>query len=286
MQTQKQPITTTELKKRKQLKQPIAVLTAYDFPQAKLVEAAGVDVILVGDSLGMVVLGYESTVPVTMDDMLHHTKAVTRAAKHALVVVDMPFLSYHGSLDDALKNAGRLMQEGLAKAVKVEGGAEIAPLVKKLTQAGIPVMGHIGLTPQSVHQMGGYKVQGKDREQAQKLLDDALALADAGAFAIVLECVPQEVAQLVTEKIDVPTIGIGAGGGCDGQVLVLHDILQFASSITPKFVKRYANIGSAIEEAVSQYVKEVKAGVFPAEEHVYHANDDTVAHLYGGVAKQ
>lgn len=286
MQKQQQPITTTELKKRKQLKQPIAVLTAYDYPTAKLVDAAGVDVILVGDSLGMVVLGYESTVPVTMEDMLHHVKAVTRAAKRALVVVDMPFLSYHGSLDESLKNAGRLMQEGLAKAVKLEGGAELVPLVQKLTQAGIPVMGHIGLTPQSVHQLGGYKVQGKDKEQAQKLLEDAAALAAAGAFAIVLECVPQEVAQMVSEQIDVPTIGIGAGIGCDGQVLVLHDILQFASSFTPKFVKQYANIGSAIEQAVAQYVHDVQTKAFPADEHVFHASDETIAQLYGEVTKR
>jgi 3-methyl-2-oxobutanoate hydroxymethyltransferase len=216
-----------------------------------------------------------------MEDMLHHAKAVTRAVKHALVVVDMPFLSYHGSLDESLKNAGRLMQEGLAKAVKLEGGAEIAPLVQKLTLAGIPVMGHIGLTPQSVHQLGGYKVQGKDLDQAKKLVEDARALAEAGAFAIVLECVPQEVARLITEKVDVPTIGIGAGAGCDGQVLVLHDVLQFASSLTPKFVKKYANIGSAIEQAVAHYVSDVKNGVFPAEEHVFHVSDETVAHLYG-----
>ncbi|MET3289475.1 UNVERIFIED_CONTAM: 3-methyl-2-oxobutanoate hydroxymethyltransferase [Brevibacillus sp. OAP136] len=285
MQTQTQPITTTELKKRKQQKQPVAVLTAYDYPTAKIVDAAGVDVILVGDSLGMVVLGYESTVPVTMEDMLHHAKAVTRAAKRALVVVDMPFLSYHGSLDDAVKNAGRLMQEGLAKAVKLEGGAELAPLVQRLTQAGIPVMGHIGLTPQSVHQLGGYKVQGKDREQAQKLLTDAQALADAGAFAIVLECVPQEVAQMVTDRIEIPTIGIGAGAGCDGQVLVLHDILQFASSLSPKFVKQYASIGSMIEQAVAQYVNEVRTKAFPADEHVFHASEETIAQLYGEVTK-
>lgn len=281
MNTEQRPMTTAELKKRKAQKQAITVLTAYDFPTAKLVEEAGVDVILVGDSLGMVVLGYDSTVPVTMADMLHHAKAVTRAAKRALVVVDMPFLSYHGSLDETLKNAGRLMQEGAAKAVKLEGGSELAPVIRTLTQAGIPVMGHIGLTPQSVHQLGGYKVQGKQLDEAKKLLEDAEALAKAGAFAIVLECVPEEVARLITERIEIPTIGIGAGAACDGQVLVLHDIVQFASTIRPKFVKSYANIGSMISEAVKQYVEDVKTGQFPAREHVFHTDEETVERLYG-----
>ncbi|MGE5703823.1 MAG: 3-methyl-2-oxobutanoate hydroxymethyltransferase [Clostridia bacterium] len=281
MNTEQRPMTTAELKKRKAHKQAITVLTAYDFPTAKLVEEAGVDVILVGDSLGMVVLGYDSTVPVTMADMLHHAKAVTRAAKRALVVVDMPFLSYHGSLDETLKNAGRLMQEGAAKAVKLEGGSELASVIRTLTQAGIPVMGHIGLTPQSVHQLGGYKVQGKQLDEAKKLLEDAEALAKAGAFAIVLECVPEEVARLITERIEIPTIGIGAGAACDGQVLVLHDIVQFASTIRPKFVKSYANIGSMISEAVKQYVEDVKTGQFPAREHVFHTDEETVERLYG-----
>ncbi|MCK9909748.1 3-methyl-2-oxobutanoate hydroxymethyltransferase, partial [Microbacteriaceae bacterium K1510] len=192
----------------------------YDYPSAKLVDEAGVDVILVGDSLGMVVLGYDSTIPVTMEDMIHHSKAVARGAKRAFIVTDMPFLSYHGSIDESLKNAGRLMQEGLAKAVKMEGGKELAPLVLRCTQAGLPVMGHIGLTPQSVHQLGGYKVQGRDLATAQRLLDDAKALEEAGAFAIVLECVPEEVAGKISESLSIPTIGIGGGRRCDGQVLV------------------------------------------------------------------
>ncbi len=279
--TRTQAVTTATLRKQKQEKNPIAVITAYDYPSAKLVEEAGVDVILVGDSLGMVVLGYDSTVPVTMDDMLHHTKAVTRAAKRAFVVADMPFLSYHGSVEQTIANAGRLMQEGLAKAVKIEGGSEIAPVVKKLTQAGIPVMAHIGLTPQAVHQLGGFKVQGRDAAAARKLLADAQALADAGAFAIVLECVPEEVAAVISKSIDIPTIGIGAGAGCDGQVLVFHDVVSFASSIKPKFVKQYVQVGELIETAVSSYVKEVKAGSFPGKEHVFHADEETVAHLYG-----
>ncbi|UFJ42747.1 3-methyl-2-oxobutanoate hydroxymethyltransferase [Brevibacillus humidisoli] len=277
----KKPVTTADLRKQKQEGQPIAMITAYDYPSAKLADEAGVDVILVGDSLGMVVLGYESTIPVTMEDMLHHTKAVTRAAKHALVVADLPFLSYHGSVEEGVKNAGRLLQEGLAKAVKMEGGAEITPVVKRCVQAGIPVMGHIGLTPQSVYQLGGYKVQGKDVEAAGRLLRDAQELEEAGAFALVLECVPTEVAAKIRESVAIPVIGIGAGAGCDGQVLVFHDILSYASQIKPKFVKRYADVGSQIQEAVSTYVYEVKTGQFPSDEHGFTASEETVSYLYG-----
>jgi len=274
-------ITTADLRRKKRDGEPIAVMTAYDFPSAKLVEEAGVDVILVGDSLGMVVLGYDSTVPVTMEDMLHHTKAVTRGAKRAFVVSDMPFLSYHGSIEESLKNAGRLMQEGLAKAVKIEGGAEVAPLIKRCTQAGIPVMGHIGLTPQSVHQLGGYKVQGRSLADAQRLLQEAQALEEAGAFAVVLECVPEEVAAKITENIGIPTIGIGAGAGCDGQVLVFHDVLSYASQLKPRFVKQYADVGRIIHQAMAAYVEEVKQRKFPASEHVFHASEETIKHLYG-----
>lgn len=275
------PVTTADLRKSKQNKQAIAMVTAYDFPSAKLVDEAGVDIILVGDSLGMVVLGYDSTIPVTMEDMIHHSRAVARGTRHAFVVTDMPFLSYHGTVEEAVKNAGRLMQEGMAKAVKIEGGLEIAPVVKRCTQAGIPVMGHIGLTPQSVHQLGGYRVQGKDIESAKKLIEEAKALEEAGAFAVVLECVPEEVAGIVTDSISIPTIGIGAGVKCDGQVLVFHDVLAYASSLKPKFVKTYARIGEMIQQAVSEYVADVKTRRFPAPEHTFAASEETIKQLYG-----
>ncbi|MFT9847603.1 3-methyl-2-oxobutanoate hydroxymethyltransferase [Aneurinibacillus sp. REN35] len=274
-------VTTASLKEMKQQGKRIVMLTAYDYPAAKLAEEAGVDMILVGDSLGMVVLGYDSTLPVTLDDMVHHTKAVTRGAKRAFVVADLPFLTYHGTIEDALRNAGRLMQEGLAKAVKIEGGAELAPLIRRCTQAGIPVVAHIGLTPQSVHQLGGYKVQGKTPEAAQKLLDDALALEEAGAFALVMECVPKQLAALISQKLSIPTIGIGAGAGCDGQVLVYHDILSYGSDRVPKFVKKYADAGSLIREAIAQYAEEVRSGAFPAEEHTFTIKEETIEKLYG-----
>ena len=267
-------LSTEALKNMKREGQPIAMITAYDYPSAKLAEEAGADVILVGDSLGMAVLGYDSTIPVTMEDMIHHTKAVTRAAKNTFVVTDMPFLSYHGSMDQTLRNAARIMQEGLARAVKMEGGAEIAGTVKKCVDAGIPVVGHIGLTPQAVHRLGGYKVQGRKPEQARKLIDDAKALEQAGVFAIVLEMVPEELASRITAQISVPTIGIGAGRGCDGQVLVFHDLLQYASPVQPKFVKVFANVGEHIKQGIAQYVKEVKERTFPDENHVYHMNPD------------
>ncbi|RAT95052.1 3-methyl-2-oxobutanoate hydroxymethyltransferase [Brevibacillus sp. Leaf182] len=280
------PITTSSIRKKKEMRTPITMVTAYDYPSAKLVDEAGADMILVGDSLGMVVLGYDSTIPVTMEDMLHHTKAVTRGAKRAFVVADLPFLSYHGTVEEAVKNAGRLMQEGLAKAVKMEGGRELAPIITRCVQAGIPVVGHIGLTPQSVHQLGGYKVQGRDLEAAKKLLDEALAIQEAGAFAIVLECVPEEVAGMIADKLDIAVIGIGAGATCDGQVLVFHDMVGYASDITPKFVKRYANIGETIREAVEVYNKEVEARSFPGQEHVFHASEETIKELYGEGGKQ
>lgn len=272
-------LNTGEMKKMKTEGMPIAMITAYDYPSAKLAEEAGADIIFVGDSLGMVVLGYDSTIPVTMDDMIHHTKAVTRAATKSFVLTDLPFLSYHGSVDSTLKNAARIMQEGLAKAVKMEGGSEICDSLSACVQAGIPVMGHIGLTPQAVNQLGGYKVQGKNPEQAQKLVNDAKALEQAGAFAVVLEMVPEELAEYITQSISIPTIGIGAGRGCDGQVLVFHDFLQYASPISAKFVKAYANVGEHIKNGIAQYVKEVKDKSFPDERHIYTMDKEIIKGL-------
>ncbi|MCZ8520500.1 MULTISPECIES: 3-methyl-2-oxobutanoate hydroxymethyltransferase [Paenibacillus] len=278
----RKPVTTAKLQKMKMDGTPISVITAYDYPSALLADQAGVDVILVGDSLGNVVLGYESTIPVTLDDMVYSTKAVTRAVHSSFVVADLPFMTYHGSLDATLANAARLMQEGLAKGVKLEGGAEIAPAVRALVQAGIPVMGHLGLTPQSIHQIGGFKVQGKTSSQAQKLIDDALALQEAGAFSIVLELVTDQLSAIVTEKLDIPTIGIGAGAACDGQVLVYHDLLGYGEESHPKrFVKTYANIGEIIRSSIRQYVEEVKDRSFPGPEHAFHMDDEAAAALYG-----
>jgi 3-methyl-2-oxobutanoate hydroxymethyltransferase len=278
----KKPLTVTKMKKMKDDRIPITVVTAYDYPSAKLAEEAGIDAILVGDSLGNVVLGYDSTIPVTLDDMVHHTKAVTRGAANTFVITDMPFLTYHGSLDHTLRAAARIMQEGLAKAVKLEGGAEIAETVAALTRAGVPVMGHIGLTPQSVHQIGGYKVQGKNSEQAQKLLADAKALEQAGAFSVVLELVTEELADWITRQLSIPTIGIGSGASCDGQVLVFHDLLQYESGGVPKkFVKAYANVGETIRSGIAQYVKEVKERNFPQPSHSFNMDNEVVSYLYG-----
>lgn len=275
------PVTTASLREMKRNGKPIVMLTAYDYPSAKLADQAEVDMILVGDSLGMVVLGYDSTIPVTLEDMIHHTKAVTRGAQKAFVVTDLPFLTYHGSIEEGLRNAGRIMQEGLAKAVKMEGGKELAPLIRRCVQAGIPVVGHLGLTPQSVHQFGGYKVQGKTPEAAERLIEDALALEEAGAFALVLECVPHQLATLVSSKLSIPTIGIGAGKGCDGQVLVFHDILSFGGGKVPKFVKQYASIGQVIETAIRQYGEEVRQGRFPEAAHTFTMDEQIVEKLYG-----
>ncbi|BAU28859.1 ketopantoate hydroxymethyltransferase [Aneurinibacillus soli] len=280
------PVTTASLKEQKKNGEKIVMLTAYDYPSANLAEEAGVDMILVGDSLGMVVLGYDSTIPVTLDDMIHHTKAVTRGASRAFVVTDLPFLTYHGTIEETLRNAGRIMQEGLAKAVKIEGGAELAPLIRRCTQAGIPVVGHIGLTPQSVHQLGGYKVQGKTPEAAQKLLDDAKALEEAGVFALVMECVPEQLATLISKQLSIPTIGIGAGAGCDGQVLVYHDILGYGGGHVPKFVKRYGEAGAIIHQAIAQYAHEVRNGAFPAAEHTFTIKEEVIGQLYGEGVKQ
>ena len=268
--------------KMKEQKEKIVMLTAYDYPSAKLAESAGVDLILVGDSLGMVVLGYESTIPVTVDDMIHHTKAVKRGAKNTFTVTDMPFMSYHLSIDETLKNAARIIQEGQADAVKVEGADEVLYKISALTKAGIPVVAHLGLTPQSVGVLGGYKVQGKDAEAARKLLEDAKKCEEAGAFMLVLECVPYQVAKLVSDSLTIPTIGIGAGNETDGQVLVYHDVIQYGVDRLPKFVKSYGNVNEQIVASLASYTKEVKEGAFPAREHSFTMKEDEIEALYGG----
>jgi 3-methyl-2-oxobutanoate hydroxymethyltransferase len=276
----KDRVTTATFRKYHAEGKKITMLTAYDYPMAKLVDAAGIDAILVGDSLGNVVLGYGSTIPVTMDDMVHHVKAVARGVQRAMVVADMPFLSYHVSREESLRNAGRLLQETGAQAVKMEGGREIAETVRAITGAGIPVMGHLGLTPQSIYQMGGYKVQGKDEEAARKLLEDARALEKAGAFSVVLECVPTPLAKLITESIGIPTIGIGAGPYCSGQVLVTQDMLGFYGQFSPKFVKRYANLHETIMQGLQSYREEVESGAFPGPEHGFGMDEEVLKKLY------
>lgn len=257
----------------------LTMLTAYDYSTAKLLDEAGVNSILVGDSLGNVILGYEDTLAVTMEDMIHHGAAVARGAKDALVVIDMPFMSYQVSVEEAVRNAGRLMKEGHGRAVKLEGGAEVCPQVQAIVHAGIPVMGHLGLTPQSIHAFGGFKVQGKTEAAARKLIEDAKKLQEAGAFAVVLEAVPSKLSDLITKQLDIPTIGIGAGNGCDGQVLVYQDMLGMFSDFTPKFVKRYANVGEIMKEAFREYIEEVQSGVFPAKENEYAADDGIIEKL-------
>lgn len=272
--------TIITFKQSKQQGRKISMLTAYDYSTAKLMDEAGINAILVGDSLGNVVLGYEDTLSVTMEDMIHHGAAVARGAKNAMVVVDMPFMSYQTSVYDAVVNAGRLMKEGRASAVKLEGGKEVCPQVKAITEAGIPVMGHLGLTPQSINALGGHRVQGKTQQAAQKLLDDARALQEAGAFAVVLECVPEKLAEKVTKELEIPTIGIGAGAGCDGQVLVYQDMLGMFSDFTPKFVKKFANVGQVMKEAFKSYIDEMQQGSFPSQEHCYSIDDDILEKLY------
>ena len=258
----------------------LAMLTAYDYSTAKLQDEAGIHGILVGDSLGNVILGYEDTISVTMEDMIHHGAAVARGAKNALVVVDMPFMSYQTSVYDAVVNAGRLMKEGRANAVKLEGGVSVCPQIKAITDAGIPVMAHLGLTPQSINAFGGFKVQGKNEAAARKLIDDAKAVEEAGAFALVLECVPAKLAKIISEQLTIPTIGIGAGAGCDGQILVYQDMLGIFSDYTPKFVKRFAEVGSVMKEAFANYIKEVQAETYPAEEHTFKIDDEVLEKLY------
>jgi 3-methyl-2-oxobutanoate hydroxymethyltransferase len=264
------PIRATDFAVKKQRGEKLALITAYDYPSAFYVDAAGVDAILVGDTLGMVVLGHETTLPVTMEQMLDRTAAVARAAKGALVIADMPFLSYQVNDDEAVRNAGRFLKEAGARAVKLEGGHRIGPLVRRLTEIGIPVMGHLGMTPQSVHQFGGFRLQGRDRTESEQILADALELEAAGAFALVLELVPAELAATITNSLRIPTIGIGAGPACDGEIQVFHDMLGLFEWLKPRHAKRYAEVGKLIQRAVAQYVEEVRTGDFPTDDNCFH----------------
>ncbi|WNB93752.1 3-methyl-2-oxobutanoate hydroxymethyltransferase [Bacillus sp. NEB1478] len=275
--------TTKSFLNMKAAGEKISMVTAYDYPTAAICEKAGMDLLLVGDSLGMVVLGYESTIPVTMEDMIHHTKAVKRGAPNTFIVTDMPFMTYHGSIDDTLKNARRLLQESGAAAVKLEGGKQIIQTVETLTNAGVPVMGHLGLTPQMVGVMGGYNVQAKEEAEAEALIEESIALEKAGAFAIVLECVPQQLAQIVTNKVNIPVIGIGAGQHTDGQVLVYHDMIGYGFHHIPKFVKSYGNVKDVMIEGLKKYKEEVQQMKFPAAEHSFNMKTETLDRLYGGV---
>lgn len=272
-------VTITDIKAMKQKGEKIPMLTAYDYVTAKIVDEAGVPMILVGDSLGMVVLGYESTIPVTVDDMLHHTKAVARGARRALIVGDMPFMSYHVSMADALHNATRFIQEAGAQAVKLEGGEAVAGTVKRLVECGIPVMGHLGLTPQSINQLGGFKVQGRGLEEARRLLNDARILQEAGAFAIVLECTPAPLSKLITQKVGIPTIGIGAGPDCDGQVQVISDLVGLYTDFIPKHARQYSKLAGQMQAAVSSYASDVKAVAFPTMEHSYVMDEGLLKQL-------
>ena len=273
------PITINHIKEMKQKGEKIVMLTAYDYVTAKIVDEAGVPLILVGDSLGMVMLGYNSTIPVTLDVMLHHTKAVVRGVKNTLVVGDMPFMTYQVSTEEAIRNAGRFLQETGCKAVKLEGGVTMADRVRKIVDCGIPVVGHIGLTPQSINQLGGHKIQGKTPETARRLLEDAVALEQAGAFAIVLETVPSPLATLITKKISIPTIGIGAGAGCDGQIQIINDILGSYTDFVPKHAKQYANLAGIIADAVARYSSEVKDGKFPTDAQSFTMDENILANL-------
>jgi 3-methyl-2-oxobutanoate hydroxymethyltransferase len=273
-------LTIPQIKEKKNKGEKITMLTAYDFPMAKLIEEAGVDIILVGDSVGNVVLGYDSTVPVTMDEMIHHAKAVRRGAPNTFLIGDMPFLSYQISDEEAVRNAGRFIKEAGCDAVKVEGGREVIDRIKAIIKAGIPVLGHLGLTPQTATMLGGLKVQGKDIESAKKIFEDSLLLEEAGCFGIVLECVPQELAKAITEKISIPTIGIGAGKFCDGQVLVTHDLLGLFDRFRPKFVKQYLNLWPQILNALKEFCEEVKGGKFPSDEHSFKLKKETAENLF------
>lgn len=268
--------TAATLLKQKQSGDKITMLTAYDYSTAKLVDQSGVNSILVGDSLGMVMLGYENTLPVTMEDMIHHTRAVTRGVQNAFVVADMPFMSYHISVEQATANAGRLIQEGRAHAVKLEGGAEVCDRISAIVKASIPVVAHLGLTPQSVNAFGGFKVQGKNTERARQLVKDALAVERAGACAVVLECIPSRLAEIITKKLSIPVIGIGAGNGCDGQVLVYQDMLGMFSDFVPKFAKQFANVGEIMKAGFEKYIEETKSGAFPAKEHTFEIDDEVI----------
>jgi 3-methyl-2-oxobutanoate hydroxymethyltransferase len=270
---ERKKITPVDIQAMKKQGKKITMLTAYDYPMALLEDRAGIDIILVGDSLAMTVLGHENTLPVTMDEMIHHTKAVVRGAKHCLIVGDMPFMSYNTSEREAILNAGRLMKEAGADAVKLEGGVSVKDTVRAIVKGGIPVMAHIGLTPQTISMLGGFKVQGKDAQAAQKIIDDALSLEEAGAFSVVMEAVPAPIAKMVTERLTIPTIGIGAGVYCDGQVLVVHDMLGLFDRFTPKFAKRYVNLSEQILKAFDAYMEEVVNGTFPTDQHSFHIDE-------------
>ena len=284
--TERKKVAISDLQAKKDQGQRITMVTAYDYPNGVLVDKAGIDIILVGDSLAMVVLGYENTVSVTMDEMILHCQAVARGAKHPLLVGDMPFMSYEVSIQEAVRNAGRFLKEGKMDVVKLEGGQDRAEIVRAIVTAGIPVMGHIGLTPQTISKLGGFKTQGKSVESAVKLVQDALALEEAGCFSIVLEAIPDRLATLITKKVKIPTIGIGAGAGADGQVLVLHDMLGLFDRFTPKFVKKYANLSETGVKALQQYIEEVEKGEFPGPEHVFTIKDDVYQALLEEVDKR
>ena len=269
----RQKVTTKSILEKKQQKIPMTMLTAYDFPTAQMMDEVGIDIILVGDSLGMTVLGYETTLPVTMEDMLHHCKAVSRGAKNSFLVGDMPFMSYQVSVEEGVRNAGRFLQESGMDAVKLEGGLERIEVIRKIVECGIPVIGHIGLTPQSVHQLGGFRTEGKTAHAALKLIRDALALEQAGIFALVLESIPDKLGRLISERLLIPTIGIGAGGGCDGQVLVIDDVLGYDDQFKPRFAKQYANLRNVMVDAITAYKEEVISGAFPTMNHVFSIND-------------
>lgn len=272
--SQRKKVTTLTFRQKKERGEPITMLTAYDYPTALAIDNAGIDSILVGDSLAMVVLGYENTLPVTMEEMLHHARAVARGAKAALLIGDMPFMSYQVSVEDAVRNAGRFIQQANMDAIKLEGGRERADAVRAIVSAGIPVMGHLGLTPQSVNQLGGFRAQGKTAAAAKRLLEDAQILEGAGAFSLVLESVPAQVGELISKKLSIPTIGIGAGLGCDGQVLVTHDLLGLFDRFTPKFVKKYANLHEVMNKAFTEYIDDVETKKFPATEHTVEMTDE------------
>lgn len=276
---ERKKITPVDIQAMKREGRKITMLTAYDYPMALLEDRAGIDIILVGDSLAMTVLGYDNTLPVTMNEMIHHTKAVARGAKHALILGDMPFMSYNCSEREAILNAGRFMKEAGADAVKLEGGVSVKETVRAIVKAGIPVMGHIGLTPQTISMLGGFKVQGKDAKGAQKIIDDALQLEGAGAFSVLLEAVPALIAKRVTERLSVPTIGIGAGVHCDGQVLVVHDMLGLFDRFTPKFAKRYINLSEPILKAFEVYIDEVRSGAFPTDQHSFHIDEKELSKI-------
>jgi 3-methyl-2-oxobutanoate hydroxymethyltransferase len=278
---ERKKITPVDIQAMKKQGKKISMLTAYDYPLALLEDRAGIDIILVGDSVAMTVLGYENTLPVTMDEMIHHTKAVVRGAKHPLIIGDMPFMSYNTSEREAILNAGRFMKEGGADAVKLEGGASVKEIVRAIVKGGIPVMGHIGLTPQTISMLGGFKVQGKDAQAAQKIIDDALSLEDAGAFSVLLEAVPAPIAKMVTERLRVPTIGIGAGIHCDGQVLVVHDMLGLFDRFTPKFAKKYINLSELILKALESYREEVLKEEFPTDQHSFHIDEKELSKIKG-----